>query len=114
MTTEDLAHIMLRIQHRGCVNINLVTPTHYVPQIIEALITACEQGLHIPLVYNCSGYEQMDTLRHLDGIVDIYLPDIKYADTELARKYSGITGYPDKARAALKEMQRQVGDLAGR
>lgn len=109
--TEELAHIMLRLQDMGCVNINLVTPSHYVPQIIEALTTACEQGLHVPLVYNCSGYEQLDTLCLLDGIVDIYLPDIKYANAELARMYSGITDYPDKAKTALKEMQRQVGDL---
>ncbi len=111
VSTEKLAHIMLELQEMGCVNINLVTPTHYVLQILEALLAACRRGLRLPLVYNCSGYERLNTLRKLDGIIDIYLPDIKYADAEIARKYSRISNYPRVAKAALKEMHRQVGDL---
>ncbi|MDH7578146.1 MAG: radical SAM protein [Bacillota bacterium] len=111
VSTKKLAHIMIGLQEKGCVNINLVTPTHYVPQIIEALEVACDLGLHLPLVYNCSGYERVSVLRKLDGIIDIYLPDIKYASAEIARKYSRISDYPRVAKAALKEMHRQVGDL---
>lgn len=111
VSTGELAEIMLELQKRGCVNINLVTPSHFVYQIIEALEAACGLGLQIPLVYNCSGYEKLDILRNLHGIVDIYLPDIKYADAEIAKKYSGIEDYPRVAKAALKEMHRQVGDL---
>ncbi len=111
VSTGELAEIMLELQKRGCVNINLVTPSHFVYQIIEALEVACGLGLQIPLVYNCSGYEKLDILRKLEGIVDIYLPDIKYADAEIARKYSGVEDYPRVAKAALKEMHRQVGDL---
>lgn len=111
ISTNKLARLMLKLQQRGCVNINLVTPTHYVPQIVEALLLACDQGLRIPLVYNCSGYEKFDTLRQLDGIIDIYLPDIKYANASIARKYSRISDYPRVAREAVKEMHRQVGDL---
>lgn len=111
VSTEELAEIMVKLQKRGCVNINLVTPSHYVYQIVEALEAACSLGLKIPLVYNCSGYEKPEILSKLEGIVDIYLPDIKYADAEIARKYSGIDDYPRIAKAALKEMHRQVGDL---
>lgn len=111
VTIEDMAGLMLQLQNRGCVNINLVTPTHYVPQVVEAVAAACAQGLKLPLVYNCSGYERLETLRLLDGIVDIYLPDVKYADAEVARKYSRIGDYPQVAMAAIKEMHRQVGDL---
>ena len=111
ISTSQLADIMLRLQDRGCININLVSPTHYTPQILEALYEARSQGLHLPLVYNCSGYEKLDILAELDGVVDIYMPDIKYADAKIARKYSGIKDYPEVARAALKEMHRQVGDL---
>lgn len=111
VSMEELAQIMLKLQRMGCENINLVTPTHYVPQIVEALEEACNRGLDLPVVYNCSGYEKPETLRMLDGVVDIYLPDIKYADTEIARKYSQISDYPRVAREALKEMHRQVGDL---
>lgn len=111
VSTEVLAEIMLKLQRKGCVNINLVTPSHFVYQIVEALDIACGLGLHIPLVYNCSGYEKQEILSKLEGIVDIYLPDIKYADAEIAKKYSGINDYPRIAKAALKEMHRQVGDL---
>lgn len=111
VTGNELAEIMLELQERGCENINLVTPTHYVPQIVAAVDTACARGLNIPLVYNSSGYERLETLRLLDGVIDIYLPDIKYADEEIARRYSRIADYPRVAKAALKEMQRQVGDL---
>lgn len=108
---EELAGIMLQLQETGCVNINLVTPTHYVPQIVEALLGACDLGLKVPLVYNCSGYERLETLQRLNGIINIYLPDIKYADAEVARRYSRINDYPRAAKAALEEMHRQVGDL---
>ena len=111
VNTTELAEIMLKLQKRGCVNINLVTPTHYIPQILDALLAACEQGLKLPLVYNCSGYERLEILRQLDGIVDIYMPDIKYADKNIALKYSQILDYPRVAKEALKEMHKQVGDL---
>lgn len=111
VSAEELARIMLKLQSTGCVNINLVTPTHYVPQVVEALETACDLGLRLPVVYNSSGYEKLDTLRMLDGIIDIYLPDIKYADAGIARKYSHVSDYPRIAGEALKEMHRQVGDL---
>ena len=103
--------MMLSLQHRGCHNINLVTPTHVVPQILEGLELAIADGLNIPLVYNCGGYESMDTLKLLDGIVDIYMPDMKYADSTIAREYSGVEDYAEVNRAAVKEMHRQVGDL---
>ena len=111
MGSRDLAYMMLSLQHRGCHNINLVTPTHVVPQILEALELAVADGLYIPLVYNCGGYESVDTLRLLDGIVDIYMPDMKYADSAVARQYSGVEDYAAVNRAAVKEMHRQVGDL---
>lgn len=109
--TVDLAEIMLELQEMGCVNINLVTPTHYTPQILDALLVACERGLQLPLVYNCSGYERLEVLRKLDQIVDIYLPDIKYASEKIALKYSRISDYPRVAKEAVKETHRQVGDL---
>ena len=88
ISLHDLADIMVKLQERGCENINLVSPSHYVAQIIDALQIAVERGLYIPLVYNSSGYERLETLRRLEGIIDIYLPDIKYADETIARKYS--------------------------
>ncbi|MBC7232064.1 MAG: radical SAM protein [Chloroflexi bacterium] len=109
VTVQRLAEMMLELQVRGCHNINLVTPTHFVPQILAALALAVEGGLRLPLVYNSSGYEAVETLRLLDGIVDIYLPDAKYADDEVARRLSGFRGYVEANRAALKEMFRQVG-----
>lgn len=111
ITTEHLAEVMLRLQNRGCHNINLVTPTHFTPQIVEALTIAAERGLALPIVYNCSGYESTRTLELLEDIVDIYMPDIKYSDDETARRYSGAPGYWGIVRVAIKEMHRQVGDL---
>ena len=108
---ETLAQIMLTLQNYGCHNINLVTPTHQVPMILRSLQIAIECGLHLPLVYNCGGYESIDTLRILDGIVDIYMPDFKYSFPDVALKYSKAKDYPPVAKAAIKEMHRQVGDL---
>ncbi len=111
VTIAELAEIMLGLQRRGCVNINFVTPTHFTPQIVEALLVAAEKGLQLPLVYNCGGYERVETLRLLQGIVDIYMPDLKYAGEEIAHKYSGVTAYPLIMKEAVREMQRQVGEL---
>lgn len=111
VTLEKLASIMLRLEHRGCHNINLVSPSHYVPQIIEGVRIAVSQGLSVPLVYNSGGYDSVETLRELDGIVDIYMPDLKYSSNEVAGRLSGASDYWDVARAAIKEMSRQVGDL---
>ena len=108
---EELACMMLSLQAQGCHNINLVSPTHIVPQILEALGLAVESGLCLPLVYNSGGYDSMETLRILDGIIDIYMPDMKYDDEETARELSGIKNYPEINKAAIKEMHRQVGNL---
>jgi len=108
---DELANTMVRLQARGCHNINFVTPTHYVPQIMAALVIAVEAGLHVPLVYNTGGYDSVQTLRLLDGVFDIYMPDAKYADGEVAARLSGAPDYPQVMRAALSEMHRQVGDL---
>lgn len=110
VSVQQLAEMMLELQDRGCHNINLVTPTHFVPQILAALELAIEGGLRLPLVYNTSGYERVETLQLLDGVVDIYLPDAKYADDETARRLSGFMRYVEANRAALREMFRQVGD----
>ncbi len=111
VSARELAMMMLDLQRRGCHNINLVTPSHQVPQILEGLLLAAEEGLSLPLVYNTSSYDDLDTLEILDGIVDIYLPDFKYADAAIALRYSKVESYPAIARAAIKEMHRQVGDL---
>jgi len=111
VSKEDLAYMMLSLQARGCHNINLVSPTHVVPQILEALELAVESGLHLPLVYNSGGYDSAETLRILDGVIDIYMPDMKYDDEETARELSGIENYPEINKAAIKEMHRQTGDL---
>ena len=103
--------MMLSLQARGCHNINLVSPTHVVPYILEALELAAGKGLHVPLVYNTGGYDSVETLRLLEGVVDIYMPDMKYAHDETAEQLSGVKHYPEVNRAAVKEMQRQVGDL---
>lgn len=104
--------MMLRLQAMGCHNINLVTPTHYVPNIVHALRWAVAGGLRIPLVYNTSSYDSLEVLRLLEGIVDIYLPDFKYMDGDTAGKYSaGASDYPEVAAATIQEMYRQVGDL---
>jgi len=106
-----LGTMMAELQHQGCHNINVVTPSHVLPQILAALPYAVDEGLTVPLVYNCSGYEEVESLKLLDGIVDIYMPDFKFWQTESAEKYAHAADYPEKARAALMEMQRQVGDL---
>jgi putative pyruvate formate lyase activating enzyme len=107
---KELAVMMLRLQKRGCHNINVVTPTHYAPHIVRALDMAASKGLRIPLVYNTHGYERVEILRKLDGIVDIYLPDFKYTDPAMAAKFSsGAEDYPDYVKIALLEMHRQVG-----
>ncbi len=111
VATERLAGIMLELQGLGCNNINLVTPTHQVPMILEALVVARREGLKLPMVYNCGGYEKFETIKLLEGVVDIYMPDFKYSEQEPARKYSGARDYPLVAREAIKEMHRQVGDL---
>lgn len=108
---EEIATMMLSLQRRGCHNINIVSPTHVVPQMLEALLVAIERGLSIPLVYNSGGYDSVETLCLLDGIFDIYMPDMKYSDEKIARELSGIENYPAVNRAAAKEMHRQVGDL---
>ena len=104
-----LADIMLELQELGCHNINFVTPTHVMPQILKALKLAIPKGLKVPLVYNTSGYELAEIIKLLDGIVDIYLPDMRYADALAALKYSLAPDYPRYNQEALKEMQRQVG-----
>jgi len=108
---ERLAEIMLELQSQDCHNINLVSPTHFVPSIVAALDIAAAQGLRIPLVYNTNGYDSLQVLRLLDGVVDIYLPDIKYADARTALRLSKVRDYPLHARAAIEAMYRQVGDL---
>jgi putative pyruvate formate lyase activating enzyme len=111
VSIEDLARSMLKLQQRGCHNINFVTPTHFTPQIVDALILAIEKGLELPIVYNCGGYESVETLKLLEDIIDIYMPDIKYSVDENALRFSGIQKYWDVVTKALKEMHRQVGDL---
>jgi putative pyruvate formate lyase activating enzyme len=111
ISIEDLAIEMLRLQNLGTHNINFVTPTHFVPQIVKALALAIPRGFNLPIVYNCGGYESLKTLKLLDGIIDIYMPDIKYSDNEIALKYSGIKNYWSIVRKAVKEMHKQVGDL---
>lgn len=109
--TEGLVHAMLRLQQAGCHNINFVTPTHYTPQLMEAVHSAREAGLRAPIVYNCGGYESLDMLRLLEGFVEIYMPDFKFASVDTAERYCHAPDYAEVAKAALKEMQRQVGDL---
>ena len=111
VSARELAGMMLDLQGMGCHNINFVTPTHQVPQILQALPIAVDGGLRVPLVYNCGGYESLETLRLLDGAFDIYMPDFKYADAGVAKRYSKVESYPEVAKAAFREMHRQVGDL---
>ncbi|MBN1898490.1 MAG: radical SAM protein [Spirochaetes bacterium] len=111
VSVDDVAFMMIYLQKKNCHNINFVTPTHYVPQILKALNKAIMKGFHLPLVYNTSGYETIETLELLDGIIDIYLPDMKYADPGVALKYSGIKNYPEYNQKAIMEMYRQTGDL---
>ncbi|MCK5544079.1 MAG: radical SAM protein [Desulfobulbaceae bacterium] len=111
VTDEQLAAMMIDLQKQGCHNINFVTPTHVVPQILAALPHAVKNGLSVPIVYNSSGYDSVDTLRLLDGVVDIYMPDFKFWDPEKASCFAEAPDYPERAREALVEMHRQVGDL---
>lgn len=108
---EELAKMMLSLQAQGCHNINFVSPTHVVAPILAALFIAAEAGLRLPLVWNTGGYDSLAALALLDGIVDIYMPDMKYADAETGRKYSKAGNYPEVNQAGIKEMHRQVGDL---
>ncbi len=111
VSAETLAQMMLDLQARRCHNINLVTPSHVVPQILEALVLAAQQGLRLPLVYNTGGYDSLETLRLLEGVVDIYMPDLKFMDPEVAGQLAKAPDYPEVVRAAIREMHRQVGDL---
>lgn len=108
---EYLAGIFLRLQDAGCNNLNLVSPTHYVPQILKALASAAADGLTIPVVYNTGGYDCVATLRLLEGVVDIYMPDAKFGDEATAQRLTGTPDYPRSMKAAIREMHRQVGDL---
>lgn len=109
ITIEQLAEIYLNLQAQGANNINLVTGTHYIPAIVESVTKAREQGLKLPIIYNTSGYEKVESLKLLEGIVDVYLPDFKYMDKDLAAKYSHASDYPEIAKAAIDEMVRQCG-----
>jgi putative pyruvate formate lyase activating enzyme len=111
VSAEEIAGMMLHLQGRGCHNINFVSPTHVIPQIMAALLIAAQKGLRVPLVHNTGGYDSLETLSLLDGIVDIYMPDMKYADEKVGRKYSKVKNYPQVNQAAVREMHRQVGDL---
>ncbi len=111
VSQEELAEMMLSLQRRGCHNINLVSPTHVAPYILEALEIAAGRGLKLPLVYNTGGYDSLEMLGLLDGIIDIYMPDMKYSDDKVGEQLSGIRDYPKANRAAVKEMHRQVGNL---
>ncbi|MDH3348886.1 MAG: radical SAM protein [Desulfobulbaceae bacterium] len=111
VTAQQLSAIMLELQAMGCHNINLVTPSHVVPQILEALVLAVPQGLSLPLVYNSSGYDSLSTLGLLDGVVDIYMPDCKFMSLDAAGRYTAAKDYPERMCEALREMNRQVGVL---
>jgi putative pyruvate formate lyase activating enzyme len=111
MEPAELAETMLRLQEQGCHNINVVTPSHVVAQILEALLIAAQEGLRLPLVYNTGGYDSPEALTLLDGVIDIYMPDIKYGDSDTAHRYSHVRSYVEVNQAAIREMQRQVGDL---
>lgn len=110
ISPKRLCDIFLELQEKGAHNINLVTPTHFVAQLIPALLSAKDQGLSIPIVYNCGGYEEVDTLRLLDGLIDIYLPDFKYYSSDLSNRFSHAKDYFEKAYLAIAEMYRQVGE----
>jgi putative pyruvate formate lyase activating enzyme len=111
VSEEGLAALAIDLQERGCHNLNLVTPTHVLPQILAGLAEARRHGFDLPIVWNCGGYESVEALRLLEGVVDIYMPDFKYSIEIEGRRWSGIRDYPVHARAALREMHRQVGDL---
>lgn len=107
----EIAAMMLELQERGCHNINFVTPEHVVPQVVEAVVEAIDRGLSLPIVYNTSAYDSLESLELMEGIVDIYMPDFKYSTAESSRTYMKAEDYPEAARAAIKEMHRQVGEL---
>jgi putative pyruvate formate lyase activating enzyme len=109
VTHERLAEMMLELQTRGCHNINFVSPTHFAPQLARSILIAAEQGLRLPIVYNTNAYDSVEVLRLLDGVVDVYLPDLKYAEDEAGYLYSKVSRYKDCARLAIKEMYRQTG-----
>ncbi len=110
ITHERLAEMMLELQDRGCHNIGFVSPTHFAPQMARAILLAARQGLTLPIVYNTNAYDSVEVLKLLDGVVDIYLPDLKYADSDAGFQYSKVRDYKEHARAAIKEMHRQMGD----
>jgi putative pyruvate formate lyase activating enzyme len=110
VTHERLAEMMLDLQSRGCHNINFVSPTHFAPQMARAILTAAEKGLHLPIVYNTNAYDSVEVLQLLDGIVDVYLPDLKYASDEAGYLFSKVRSYKEYSRRALREMYRQTGD----
>ena len=110
VTHERLAEMMLELQDRGCHNIGFVSPTHFAPQMARAILIATKQGLRLPIVYNTNAYDSVEVLKLLDGIVDIYLPDLKYADSDAGYQYSKVRDYAEHSRAAIKEMHRQMGD----
>jgi putative pyruvate formate lyase activating enzyme len=112
ISASGMARAMIRLQETGCHNINFVTPTHFAPQIVASLPEAIKMGLHVPIVYNCSGYESLEVVRLLDGVIDIYMPDAKYMDEKYSKRFSNASDYPEVLRKVLKEMHRQVGDLA--
>jgi len=111
MDTATLGGLMVGLQRLGCHNINFVTPSHVVPQILDAVKWAAESGLRVPLVYNSGGYDSVETLRLLDGVIDIYMPDLKFMDSQISQELMNAADYPDVARAAIIEMHRQVADL---
>jgi len=111
LSEEVLAQAMLDLQRAGCHNVNLVSPSHVAAQVLGALSLAAERGLRLPLVWNTGGFDSLEALRLLDGVVDVYMPDMKYADSEVARRLSHVAGYAEANRAAVREMHRQVGDL---
>ena len=111
VTSERLVEMMMELQEQGCHNINFVTPTHQIAHIAAGIDSARQTGLRIPIVYNCGGYESVEALSVIEGLVDIYMPDIKYGDNEPGMRYSGVPDYWDRCREAIREMHRQVGDL---
>ena len=111
VSIEQLAQFMIDLQEQGCININFVTPTHVIPAIIAAITLARKQGLAVPIVYNCGGYDSVDTLRLIEGFIDIYMPDMKYSDPNVAKELSAAPDYPQANFAAVMEMHRQVGNL---
>ncbi len=111
ITSSEIAKAMVKLQEMGCHNINFVTPTHYAPQIVASLPEAIEMGLSLPIVYNCSGYESIEVIRLLDGVIDIYMPDAKYMEEKFSKQFSNAPDYPEVIKKVLREMHRQVGDL---